>query len=98
MIGSLTSVINLNIDKIVKAYTRNRDYKTIIGSFKYKTVIDSHLLTNSNTQGDTPSDNIVFRNLDMQSKAATNRILINIYSSRNIWFDHYLFYHKINYL
>ena len=72
---------------IVKAYTRIRDYKTIVGSFKYKTVIDSHLITNSNTQGDTSSDNII----DFQSRAATNKILINIYSSRNIWIDHISF-------
>ena len=96
-LGPLTIVVNANIDMIVKSYTRIRDYKTIVGSFKYKTIIDSHLLTNSNTQGDTPSDNIVFRNLDFQSKAATNRILINIYSSRNIWIDHITFTNSLSY-
>ena len=96
-LGPLTIVVNANIDMIVKSYTRIRDYKTIVGSFKYKTIIDSHLLTNSNTQGDTPSDNIVFRNLDFQSKAATNRILINIYSSRNIWIDHISFTNSLSY-
>ena len=35
-LGPLTIVINANIDMIVKAYTRIRDYKTIVGSFKYK--------------------------------------------------------------
>ena len=96
-LGPLTIVINANIDMIVKAYTRIRDYKTIVGSFKYKTVIDSHLITNSNTQGDTPSDNIIFRNIDFQSRTATNRILINIYSSRNIWIDHISFTNSLAY-
>ena len=82
---------------IVKAYTRIRDYKTIVGSFKYKTFIDFHLIINSNTQGDTSSDNIIFRNIDFQSRAATNKILINIYSSRNNWIDHISFTNNLAY-
>ena len=98
-VGPLTIVVNANIDMRVKGNTRVRDYKTIVGSFKYKTVIDSHLRTNNhnNVAGDNPSDNIVFRNLDMQSRVATNRILINVYSSRNIWIDHITFTNSLSY-
>ena len=89
-VGAQTIVISANIDMRKKTNTRVRDNKTIVGSFKYHTIFDSHFRTNDpyGAANDNPSDNIIFRNLDMQAKNEKNRILINIWSSRQIWIDH----------
>ena len=47
--------------------------------------------------GEVPSDNIVFRNLKMVAKNIPNRILINVWSSRQIWIDHIHFESQLNY-
>ena len=76
-----------------KSHTRIRDNKTIVGSYGNKTIYDSQFRTND-TYGavdDNPSDNIIFRNLNMIAKNVKNRILINIWSSRQIWVDHCTF-------
>ena len=98
-VGDKTIVINANIDMKNKSHTRIRDYKTIVGSFKYHTIIDSQFRTNdvNGATNDRPSDNIVFRNLDLQAKNVPNRILINIWSSRQIWIDHINFYSSLSY-
>ena len=85
-----TIVVNANISMKNKMHTRIRDNKTLVGSFKYHTIYDSYFRTNNEygTEGDEPSDNIVIRNLDFQAKDVSNRILINIWSSRQIWIDH----------
>ena len=89
-IGPQTIVISGNIDMRNKSNTRIRDNKTIVGSFKYHTLYDSHFRTNDvyGAANDNPSDNIIFRNLDLQARNVKNRILINIWSSRQIWIDH----------
>ena len=89
-VGAKTVVISANIDMRNKSNTRIRDYKTIVGSFKYHTIYDSSFRTNDayGASNDSPSDNIIFRNLDMQARNEKNRILINIWSSRQIWIDH----------
>ena len=83
-VGAQTIVINANIDMKSKGNTRIRDFKTIVGSFKYHTIYDSQFRTNDayGAANDSPSDNIIFRNLDMQAKNVANRILINVWSSR----------------
>ena len=98
-VGAQTIVINANIDMRTKGNTRIRDYKTIVGSFKYRTIYDSQFRTNdaNGAANDNPSDNIVFRNLDMQAKNTPNRILINIWSSRQIWIDHVNFNSTLSY-
>ena len=98
-VGAQTIVINANIDMKSKGNTRIRDYKTIVGSFKYHTIFDSQFRTNDayGAQNDSPSDNIVFRNLDMQAKNVKDRILINIWSSRQIWIDHVNFNSSLQY-
>ena len=98
-VGAQTIVINANINMKDKMHTRIRDNKTIVGSFKYKTLYDPHFRTNNEygIENDNPSDNIVFRNLDMQAKNVSNRILINIWSSRQIWIDHVNFNSSLNY-
>ena len=81
-----------------KSHTRIRDNKTIIGSYSKNTIYDSQFRTND-TYGavdDSPSDNIVFRNLNMIAKNVSNRILINIWSSRQIWVDHCTFISYLN--
>ena len=98
-VGAQTIVINANIDMKSKGNTRIRDNKTIVGSFKYHTIYDSQFRTNdaNGATNDSPSDNIIFRNLDMQAKNVTNRILINIWSSRQIWIDHVNFNSSLSY-
>lgn len=95
----LTVVITGNIDMQNKSHTRIRDYKTIVGSYSANTIADSQFRTND-TYGavdDNPSDNIIFRNIDFQAVNVPNRILINIWSSRNIWIDHCSFTSKLSY-
>ncbi len=89
-VGAQTIVVTANIDMQKKSHTRIRDNKTLVGSFGANTIYDSQFRTNDvwGTEGDNPSDNIVFRNLDMQAKNVKDRILINIWSSRQIWIDH----------
>ena len=98
-VGAQTIVINANIDMKNKGNTRIRDYKTIVGSFKYHTIFDSQFRTNdaNGAANDNPSDNIIFRNLDLQAKNTPNRILINIWSSRQIWIDHINFNSSLSY-
>ena len=77
---------------------RIRDYKTLVGSFQKNTLYNTYFRTNNEygTEGDEPSDNIVIRNLNLEN-TQYNRILINIWSSRQIWIDHINFYNNINY-
>ena len=98
-VGAQTIVINANIDMKSKGNTRIRDNKTIVGSFKYHTIFDSQFRTNDawGAENDSPSDNIIFRNLDLQAKNEANRILINIWSSRQIWIDHVNFNSSLSY-
>ena len=88
--GPKTIVVNGNIDMRTKKHTRIRDFKTIVGAFQYHTLYDPHFRTNNEygTEGDEPSDNIVIRNLEMHSVNEVGRILVNIWSSRQIWIDH----------
>ena len=97
-VGPQTIVINANIDCKSSFQPRIRDNKTIVGSFKYHTIFDCDFRTNDRDgkENDNPSDNIIFRNLDLQSKNEST-ILINIWSSRQIWFDHINFNSSLNY-
>jgi pectin lyase len=94
-----TIVICANIDMQKKSNTRIRSNKTIVGSFRYHTIFDSHFRTNDayGTANDNPSDNIIFQNIDFQARNVKNRILINIWSSRNIWIDHCNFNSSLTY-
>ena len=97
-VGPQTIVVNANIDCKSSFQPRIRDNKTIVGSFKYHTIFDCDFRTNDRdgNENDSPSDNIIFRNLDLQSKNEST-ILINIWSSRQIWFDHINFNSSLNY-
>ena len=98
-VGAQTIVITADIDMQKKGNTRIRDNKTIVGSYSKHTIYDSQFRTNDayGAADDSPSDNIVFRNLDMEAKNVPNRILINIWSSRQIWIDHINFNSQLTY-
>jgi len=98
-VGPKTIVVKENIDMKTKMHTRIRDYTTIVGSFDNHTLYDPHFRTNNEygTEGDEPSDNIVFRNLEIQRVSERGRISINIWSSRQIWIDHVNFENKVSY-
>ena len=97
-VGPQTIVINANIDCKSSFQPRIRDNKALVGSFKYHTLYDCDFRTNdrNGAQNDNPSDNIIFRNLDLQNKNEST-ILVNIWSSRQIWFDHISFSSSLNY-
>ena len=97
-VGPQTIVVNGNIDMKNKSNTRIRDNKTIVGSFKYHTILNCQLRTNDawGAENDNPSDNIILRNLDMQNKDKST-ILVNIWSSRQIWIDHINFISYLSY-
>lgn len=94
-----TIVITADIDMQKKGNTRIRDNKTIVGCYGSHTIYDSQFRTNDayGAENDSPSDNIIFRNLKMVAKNTPNRILINIWSSRQIWVDHIYFESQLSY-
>jgi len=98
-VGAQTIVVTGDIDMQKKGNTRIRDNKTIVGCYGSHTVYDCQLRTNDayGAENDSPSDNIVFRNLKMVAKNTPNRILINIWSSRQIWIDHIYFESQLSY-
>ena len=97
--GAQTIVITGDIDMQKKSNTRVRDNKTIVGQYGSHTIYDCQFRTNDawGTAGEVPSDNIIFRNLKMVAKNVPNRILVNIWSSRQIWIDHIFFESQLNY-
>ena len=97
--GAQTIVITADIDMQKKSNTRVRDNKTIVGQYGKHTIYDCQFRTNDawGTAGEVPSDNIIFRNLKMVAKNVPNRILINIWSSRQIWIDHIYFESQLSY-
>ena len=97
--GAQTIVITGDIDMQKKSNTRVRDNKTIVGQYGSHTIYDCQFRTNDawGTAGEVPSDNIIFRNLKMVAKNVPNRILVNIWSSRQIWIDHIYFESQLNY-
>ena len=98
-VGPQTIVITGDIDMQKKGNTRIRDHKTIVGCYGSHTIYDSQFRTNDayGAEDDSPSDNIIFRNLKMIAKNTPNRILINIWSSRQIWIDHIFFDNQLSY-
>ena len=96
-VGPQTIVLNANVDMKYEKNTRIRDYKTIVGSFKYHTIFDSRFRTNDPLGKDDPSDNIILRNLDFEAREDGDRILISFWSSRQIWIDHINFNSTISY-
>ena len=94
----LTIVVSGTIDMKSYSNTRIRDYKTIIGAYSGGTIQDCQLRTNDayGATNDSPSDNIVFRNINFKAVNVEDRILINVWSSRQIWIDHCSFTSSLN--
>ena len=97
--GPKTIVLNGNIDMKTHMHTRIRDYKTLVGSFQNHTLYDPYFRTNNEygTEGDEPSDNIIIRNIEFEARSEIGRIMINIWSSRQIWIDHINFKCSLTY-
>ncbi|MBQ7046943.1 MAG: RICIN domain-containing protein, partial [Oscillospiraceae bacterium] len=93
-----TVVLSANLDMKSAGFTRIRDNKTLVGSYSKKTLQDCQLRTNNEygTAGDNPSDNIVIFNIDFQAVNVEDKILLQIWSSRQIWIDHCTFNSKLN--
>ena len=92
-----TIVVTGDIDLQKYSHTRIRDNKTLVGAYGSHTIYDSWFRTNNEYGKDDPSDNIVIRNLKLIAKNVPNRILINIWSSRQIWIDHIYFESQLTY-
>jgi len=94
-----TVVVCADIDMQKHSHTRLRDNKTLVGCYGSHTLYDPFFRTNNEygTEGDEPSDNIIFRNLKMVARNQPNRILINVWSSRQIWIDHIYFESQLTY-
>ncbi|MGN0594651.1 MAG: hypothetical protein ACI4I6_05795, partial [Hominimerdicola sp.] len=88
-----TIIVNGTIDMSSHQKTRIRDNKTIIGAYSGAAIQDCGLRTNNEygIEGDEPSDNIVIQNINFLAKQERGRILIQIWSSRQIWIDHCTF-------
>ena len=102
----LTIVVSANMDLKNQGADKQRirDYKTIVGSYNANTLYDTRLRTNDRNGkvGDNPSDNIVIRNIRFIAKTRANggsgsaTILLEIWSSRQIWVDHCTFDAEFN--
>ena len=81
-----TVVVCADIDMQKHSHTRLRDNKTLVGCYGSHTMYDPFFRTNNEygTEGDEPSDNIIFRNLKMVAKNQPNRILINVVFSPDL--------------
>jgi len=93
-----TIVVDGTIDMQPHQKTRIRDNKTLIGSYSGGKLIDCELRTNNEygLEGDNPSDNIVIQNIDFLAKNERGRILVQIWSSRQIWIDHCSFISELS--
>ncbi len=93
-----TIVVDGTINMQPHQKTRIRDNKTLVGSYSGGKLIDCELRTNNEygLEGDNPSDNIVIQNIDFLAKTERGRILVQIWSSRQIWIDHCSFISELS--
>jgi pectin lyase len=91
--AALTVVLTADIDcQNQGADFRFTSNKTLIGSYTANKLLDVRFRTNDSDQLLPPGDNIVIRNMTFGVEKVTNWIVIQIYSSKNIWVDHCTFY------
>ncbi|MDE6789813.1 MAG: RICIN domain-containing protein, partial [Ruminococcus sp.] len=100
-INPLTIVVSANIDfkDWPKTDQKIEDNKTIVGSYAANSVYDLQWRSDD-FNGDAslpPSNNIVIRNINVTSRTLNGKVMIQIYSSRNVWFDHCTFNNTISY-
>lgn len=93
-----TIVVDGTINMQPHQKTRIRDNKTLVGAYNGGKLIDCELRTNNEygIEGDEPSDNIVIQNIDFLAKTERGRILVQIWSSRQIWIDHCSFISELS--
>lgn len=96
-VGPQTIVLNANVDLKMEKNSRIRDYKTIVGSFKYHTIFDCRFRNTDPLGKDAVSDNIVIRNLTFEARDDGDRILLTFNSVRQLWIDHITFNNTISY-
>ncbi len=97
----LTIVVTANLDfkDWSKTDQKIEDNKTIVGSYDANEVYDLQWRSDD-FYGDAslpPSNNIVIRNISVTSRTLRGIVMIQIYSSRNVWFDHCTFNNTISY-
>lgn len=85
----LTIVMTNDIDFHIKGQVVIKSNKTVTGYYGV-TLKDCQIRTcpTDTSSSEAPSNNLVFRNLNLLAKDSTNCMLFNIYSSRQIWIDH----------
>ncbi|MCQ2122457.1 MAG: RICIN domain-containing protein [Fibrobacter sp.] len=99
----LTIVLTANLDFQKEGTVRVRDNKTLIGSYEANTLSDIQLQNNAygyraskdDAVYDPASDNIVIMNLDFEVVNVKDRIVVSIYSGKNVWIDHNSFISKL---
>ncbi len=93
-----TIVVDGTINMQPHQKTRIRDNKSLVGAYNGGKLIDCELRTNNEygIEGDNPSDNIVIQNIDFLAKTERGRILVQIWSSRQIWIDHCSFISELS--
>lgn len=64
--------------------------KTIIGSYDNPKITDPRFRTNDQWGPDSLEDNIIFKNLNIEQNIK-DKIAFQVYSSKNVWFDHCTF-------
>lgn len=93
----LTIVVNGNIDCSSMGYLRVRDNKTVVGSYQANRIQDCMIRTNNEygNEGDEPSDNIIFRNIDFEAwknedKNTDTDMVVKKYMDRSLYIQQYL--------
>lgn len=97
----LTIVVSKDLDfkNWSKTDQKIEDNKTIIGSYSANNVYDLQWRTDD-FYGDAsipPSNNIIIRNISVTSRTLNGKVMIQVYSSRNVWFDHCTFNNTLSY-
>lgn len=88
----LTVVLTANLDCLNQgADFRIASDKTLIGSWAANKLIDVRLRTNDAAQVLQPSDNIIIKNMAFPVEKKEDWIVLQVYSSKNVWVDHCTF-------
>jgi|GEM_PF-1095227 len=96
----LTIVLTANLDFKAEGSLRMQGSKTLIGSWAANRIADIQIRTNAYGQGTNdsnsttlgaPSDNMIIRNINFLAASNEDKILIQVYSGRNVWIDHCTF-------
>ena len=89
----LTIVITQNLSGFIEENydLRVEDNKTIIGSYSAKKLQDPKFRTDDYFKQIEPSDNIIFKNLNLSVGGVEDMVSIAVYGSKNIWIDHCTF-------